>query len=245
MTKRFYLPAREIHGDEVILQGKEAHHASRVMRLEAGDRLTLFDGEGHEYTGIIRTITPKEVAVSLEKRMEESRREALISVACALPKKVRMENVIEKMTEAGTEAILPMRTERTVPRVRKEEEAKKLDRFRRIAAEAAKQCGISKLPEISNFFSFLEVLRLSPNYDLALFMAPEGRPLSVALQKTSARRVIICVGPEGGWSEKEREEARKADWDLVSLGKRILKVDTACLAAVSILHYVLDPSACL
>ena len=127
-----------------------------------------------------------------------------------------------------------------MPRIKGEEETKRILRFRKIAAQAAKQCGVSRLPEISKIFSFTEVLSLSRAYDLALFLTPEGHPLQECLKGKIAKRVIVAVGPEGGWSEKELKEAGHAGWALASFGKRILKVDTACLAAVAALHYALD-----
>lgn len=181
------------------------------------------------------------MSILLEKRLEESRRDIAVTVACAVPKRPRMERVVEKLTEIGVEAILPLSAERTIPRMKGEEEAKKVLRFRKIAAQTAKQCGVSRLPEISKIFSFTEVLGLSRAYDLALFLDPEGRPLQECLKGKIAKRVIVAVGPEGGWSERELEEAGKMGWEPASLGKYILKVDTACLAAVAILHYALDP----
>ena len=243
MPERFYLAPQDIRGGEGVLRGKEAHHAVRVMRMKVGERLTLFDGEGHEYRGRIREILKEEVAISLEERVAEDFKGVSVTVACALPKRLRMESIIEKLTELGVEAILPFSTERAVPRVRQEEQAKKISRFQRIAAEAAKQCGVSRLPEISKFFSFSETLALASTYDLALFLVPEGPPLRKFLEGKTARRIVVAVGPEGGWSPRELEEAQKAGWARVSLGKPILKVDTASLAAVALLHYAFDPYA--
>ena len=241
MPERFYLAPQDIRGDEAVLRGKEAHHAVRVMRMKVGEHLTLFDGEGHEYRGRIREILKEEVAVLIEERLAEEFGGVSVTVACALPKRLRMESVIEKLTELGVEAILPFSTERSVPRVKPEEQAKKISRFQRIAAEAAKQCGTSRLPEISKFLTFSETLALASAYDLALFLVPEGSPLRGVLEGKTARRVLVAVGPEGGWSPRELEEAHKAGWTQVSLGKPILKVDTASLAAVTLLHYAFDP----
>lgn len=241
MSERFYLAPEDIQGNVAVLRGREAHHAVKVMRLKVGESLTLFDGEGHEYRGRIREILKKEVTISLEERREESRGGISVTVACALPKRLRMESVIEKLTELGVAAILPLSTERTVPRVGEGEETKKILRFKQIAAEAAKQCGASRLPDIGRIFSFSELIRSVASYDLALFLDPQGPPLRGCLDGKRVKKVIVAVGPEGGWSEKEVAAARGAGWILASLGKRILKVDTASLAAVSILHYALDP----
>jgi len=241
MSKRFYLSPADIHAGEAVLRGKEAHHVAHVMRMKVGEPLTLFDGKGRQYEGVIREILKQEVAVSLHAPMEEDRRGISISVACALPRHSRMEQVIEKLTEIGVAAILPLSTERTVPRVEGEREEKKLARWRRIATEASKQCGAARLPEISNVYSFSEVLDRSSEYDLAILLSPEGSPLRDYLRAKEANKVILLVGPEGGWSEREIVAAKKAGWVSVSLGRQILKVDTACIAASSILHYVLDP----
>lgn len=242
MSKRFYLPAQEIHGDQAVLRDREAHHAVRVMRMKVGEHLVLFDGEGREYQGTIREISKGEVVLSLERCVEENHKGVALSVACALPKHVQMERVIEKLTEAGVQTILPMITQRTVPRMKGAGETKKILRLKQIATEAAKQCGVSRLPEISRIFSFSEVLGQASTYPLALFLTPHGRPLQECLKGKAADRVIVAVGPEGGWSEAEEAEAEKSGWTLVSLGNRILKVETVSLAIVSILHYVLDAS---
>lgn len=243
MSKRFYLSPEDIQGGEAMLHGEEAHHVVHVMRMKVGERLILFDGEGREYQGVIREILKKEVAVSLHASAEEDPKRVSITVACALPRHSRIEQVIEKLTEIGVAAILPLSTERTILKIEGDREEKKLARWRRIATEAAKQSGAMRLPEISKVCSFSEVLGCSSEYDLAILLCPEGSPLRECLGAKKINKVILLVGPEGGWSERELEAATKRGWKSVSLGKNILKVDTACLVAASILHYVLDSSS--
>lgn len=240
MVRRFYLTPADIQENQAILRGREAHHATRVMRLKVGQPLTLFDGKGQVYQGVIREISKGEVFVSLMECIAEDRKETRITVACGIPKQLRMERIVEKLTEVGVEAIFPIATERTVPRMKGKEEAK-LKRWKRIATEAAKQCGASRLPDIPQVFCFSELLRLAPAYNLALFLDPAGRPLKDCLKEKKGERIIVAVGPEGGWSGKELEEAKSAGWATVSLGGHILKTDTASLAIVFILHYALDP----
>ncbi len=243
MPDRFYLSPEDIQGDRAVLRGKEAHHAVKVMRTKVGECLTLFDGKGREYRGMIRDILKNEVVLSLLGEYRTKSQAALsVTVACALPKRMKMESVIEKLTELGAASIVPLSTERSVPKVEKGEESKKILRFKRIAAEAAKQCGALSLPEIPGIFSFSELLRTAEAYDLALFLDPEGTPIRTVLKEKVAKKVIVAVGPEGGWSEAELKSAREGGWTVVSLGRTVLKVDTACISAVSVLQYALNDS---
>lgn len=239
MSRRFYLPPSEIRGELAFLRGREAHHAARVMRMKVGEAVTLFDGEGREYQGTIQEITKGEITVSVKTCVEEKKEEVSLEVAYSLPKHPQMERVIEKLTELRVQAILPMVSERTIPKVKGEID-KKILRFRQCATEAAKQCGVSRLPKIENIFSFSEVLGFSKNYDLALFLAPKGKPLKAILHNQRVKRVIVAVGPEGGWTDGEQKAADESGWQSVSLGRSVLKVETACLSIVSILDYALD-----
>jgi len=240
MAKRFFVAAQDIHGKEAILRGKEAHHATRVMRFSMGDQITVFDGEGFEYQGTIQQIRNDQIILSIEGKSKKPQTGVSITIACALPRQTRMERIIEKLTEVGVEAIIPISTDRTVPKLKGKEEVRGA-RWKRIAMEAAKQCGASQLPDIGNISSLQEVLSQGGAYDLSLFLTPQEKVIQACLKDCSAKRVIVLIGPEGGWSEKEASEAKEAGWTLASLGNAILKIDTACLSITSILHYVLDP----
>lgn len=237
MTRRFFVAPEAVQKTKAVLRGSEAHHALRVMRMKKGDRITLFDGRGHEYAGVIQNLAQKEVTVSIEQEEGVRGERPILHVACAVPRLFRMEGIVEKMTELGVGSILPFISERTVPRITKEAGAKKLARWRRIAAEAAKQSERATLPEIPNILTFEEILSLGPKKELALFLAPEAPPIRQTLERQPVLEAILAVGPEGGWSSQEEKKAEASGWTVCSLGKQILKVDTACIAAVSILHY--------
>ena len=241
MSKRFYLSPSDIGEKRAILRGKEAHHVIHVMRMRAGQTLDLFDGEGHQYEGRIQTVEKGEVSLSLSPFQDLSQPAVAITVACALPKQGRIEAIIEKLTEVGVEAIIPVTTERTVSKIARGAEEKKRDRWERIAISAAKQCGAPRLPKISNPLPLSEVLPRAKEYALAVVFAPGHRSVREFLDRKKADRVIALIGPEGGWSEEELSEARRCGWELLSLGKQILKVETATVAAAVTLHYALDP----
>lgn len=225
MAERFYLNLPLTPGP-VELTGPEAHHLAQVCRLRPGDPVCLFNGDGHEYPGQVQTVQRRAVLIDIESvRSPQRELPFLLEVAAPLPKGDRAQFLIEKLTELGVATFIPLKCERSVVHPREG----KLEKLERYVIEASKQCGRNVLMRIEPLTPFIELLERRKEGDIAWLAHPAGAPLSLpTFNKPSAVRV--AVGPEGGWTEGEAELARENGWAMISLGKRILRIETAATA---------------
>lgn len=222
-------------GAEVELAREEAHHVGRVLRLGAGERVSLFDGAGREWEAVILPSAPPE---RLLVRLERERTDAVeapveILLYQALCRPDRMDWLVQKATEIGVSAVCPLLTVRA-ERTRAAE--KRLERWRRIAIEAAKQCGRRRVPDITPCD---DLPAAGPDGPPALLLSPgsAARPLGELLREGPARQVLLAVGPEGGFSAEEVRRWGAAGWRPADLGPRILRAETAGIVAASlVLH---------
>lgn len=218
--------------DRVVLRGDEAHHLRSVLRLGAGDAVVLFDGRGRAAEAVVTRMGRD--AVELEVRGDAPTGESALSltVGVAVLKADRMALVVQKLTELGVTAILPLATDRG--EVPAERARKSLDRWRRIAMEACKQSGRSRLPELAEPQSLEETLSSGSAPAVALAAHPGSPPLV-----PSDRRgpMLALLGPEGGWSETELEAMQGAGVRLFGLGPRTLRAETAAIVATALLQW--------
>lgn len=230
-------------GRWVTIEGEDVHHIRRVLRLKAGDLISVADGQGRVSRVRIEELGPE----TLEGSVVEEARPPFesgpsITLAQGLPKGRKMELILQKSVELGVERIVPLATARTVVRLEGRRAAERLERWRRIAREAAKQCRRSFLPEVSDpmsFDTFLEELG-APLQDQARLLLWEeaSHPLKEVLASLEAPASIVCiVGPEGGIDADEAARAADSGFSLASLGPRILRTETAPLALLTILQY--------
>lgn len=229
------------------LEGEEAHHAARVLRLRPGDPVVLLDGTGYEHAGRVTAVDGKalrcEVAC-LEVRLCPAEPELAITLLQGLPKGDKMDFVVEKGTEAGISRFVPVRTARSIPRLEKGKEARRLDRWRRIAAEAAKQCRRGRRPEVGSFADVgdaVEALRARGIPVLLLWERAQQslKPLLRTWRDRPAELGLV-VGPEGGFSAGEAEALTALGATAVTLGERILRTESAGTIAAAILLYELE-----
>lgn len=216
------------------ITGADAHYVRNVLRLQAGDRLELLDGTGQVHEAEIVSLTKELVTVKVV-RSSPSDREPVVKVtlAQALPKGSKMDFVVEKSVELGVNRIIPVLTERTIGR------SAKTERWRKLAKEAAEQAGRAIIPEVSESTNFASVLKLKERFDLALLPWELEKNISLrsALQASKPSSIIVLIGPEGGFSQAEVEQARAMGWQTVTLGKRILRTETAGLAVLANIMY--------
>lgn len=223
MSERFFAES-PITGDAAVLSGDEAHHISRVMRAGIGDELVLFDGSGAEFAARITRIGKSQVDVQIIARRQIDREsKCCLTLAVALPKGERQKWLIEKATELGVARIVPLVTERGV--AQPVESA--LARLRRAVIEASKQCGRNRLMDIAEPASAADFFALADQGTVRILAEPTGMPLN---DVRPADAVIAAIGPEGGFAPSEIAAAAECGWQLVSLGKSILRVETAALA---------------
>lgn len=237
---RFYVPKESIRGNIITIRGQEAHHIIDVMRLKKLDKVVTFDGTGREYSGFIKDIKPRLVTVEvIQSRTPFGRETSRITLVQAIPKKDKMDYIVEKSTELGVHSIIPVVTRRTIPDWDESKRSSHVQRWRKLATEASKQCGRADIPQVEDIRPFSDCLEGLGDYDLALIAALDDAAVNLkeAIADFMGGKVIVAIGPEGDFAPDEVEQARKAGFRLVSLGSRVLKSDTAGLAVMAILNY--------
>jgi len=242
---RFYLPPAEFVKDLATLPAGESHHAISVLRLDAGQKVTLFDGEGHEATGIIESAHKDTATVRPGPRTSSPALPCAITLAQAIPKGKNMELILQKAVELGASRIVPLLSERTVVRLDPAEARDKTGKWRTIVLEACKQCGQNRLPEVAEPVSVKEFLSLQPLADLPLIasLQPDARHLKHWLAEKAAGPAIttttIMIGPEGDFTPAETALAKSHQYLPLTLGPIILRTETAALYCLSVLGHEL------
>jgi 16S rRNA (uracil1498-N3)-methyltransferase len=227
MSERFFAENLTV-GAQVRLTPDEARHLATVMRARAGDEVTLFDGSGAEFTAQVRQIDKRGVTLAVVARHEIARELACqLTLTVALPRGERQKWLVEKAAELGVTRLVPLATERGVAAAGEAAAA----RLRRQVIEASKQCGRNRFMEIAPPASAVPFFKSPLGDSIRLLADPAGQPLAqLAPALTAADHWIVAVGPEGGFTDTERAAAKAAGWQLVSLGPRILRVETAAIA---------------
>jgi 16S rRNA (uracil1498-N3)-methyltransferase len=234
MSERFYTNCPLQRG-EVTLEGPEAHHLAVICRLRPGDALCLFNGDGREYPALVRATGKRMVTVEVTTVQEVNRELPFsLAVAAPLPRGDRAQFLIEKLTELGVQTYIPMHTQRSVVHPRDA----KLEKLQRHVIEASKQCGRNVLMDIRPPMGWAEycVETKSGSRLLAHPHAEERLPSPALLalaQVDNAPAIHIATGPEGGFSDAEVMQGKAEGWQLVDLGPRILRMETAPLLLVA------------
>ena len=240
---RFYLPNLQ----HLVLPPAEAHHAVHVLRPKEGDSVNVFDGRGHEAQCAVCGIAADSVQLKLLTQSNALPLPCRISLAQAVPKK-NMDLILQKATELGVSAILPLISERTIVQL-DEQDTKKLGRWQAICLDACKQSGNNWLPELHppqkarEFFASLDSQPRAFDLKLIASLQPDSRPLKKILAENArvspASSVLIMIGPEGDFTPAEINLAKSAGCLPLSLGPLVLRTETAALYALSILRYEL------
>ncbi len=241
MSGRFY-SEQPIAGSEVRLSGEEAHHLLHVMRARAGSEVTVFDGSGCEFRCVVRKARRHEALLEVLDRREVRREPPVqLSIAAALPKGERQAWLVEKLSELGARRLTPIQTEHGVVLPGPQTTA----RLHRIAVQAAKQCGATRLLEIAAPQPWQSVASTLPPDGLGVIAHPAGSRPAVEVLKSRPLppQVYAAVGPEGGWSDAELAAAAEFGWQMVRLGPRILRVETAVLALAALIVLLADRSS--
>ena len=220
------------------ISGDDAKHIAKVLRMHAGEKLVACDCQGFDYDCVIDSLTDKEVELSVERKyLSETEPSVRVTLYQAMPKSDKMELIIQKAVELGVSAIVPVQTKRCVSRPDAKSMAKKLERYNRIALEAAKQCGRGRIPQVLPMLDFAEAIKAMKE-DQRAFLFYENSTSSCRKElEQGVNSVSIMVGAEGGFEEEEVQKALDLDIASLSLGKRILRCETAPLAALSIIMY--------
>lgn len=232
---RFFVDAKDMVADEVLLTGENAQHA-KVLRLKMGEEVLVCDGCGNECRCTVEEASGKELVLKvLERRASETEARVRASVYMAFPKGDKLEHVIQKATELGAYEIVAFPSARCVSRPDEKSIKKKVERWQKIAASAAEQSGRGMIPKVVTVNSYSEALKRARQSDKAiLFYEHEtARTLRESIDKNDFQTISLLSGPEGGLEEAEVELARMEGLEICTLGKRILRCETAPLCALS------------
>jgi len=235
---RFFCPHPDIAGNTIIIKDKKkVHHISRVLCLKPDEKVSVFDRNGIEYFCVIRDIKD-EIALEIKERRLPAKDKLRISltIACAIPKKSRFDDIVDKLTQLGVSRIIPLVTRRVVVKFDRKKEESRLNRWKKIAESASQQSQRNDIPKIDRIQGFREVINESKAFDLKLIPTLTGTrkalkeifPLSLPVFN-----ILVLIGPEGDFSGEEVIIAKKAGFIPVSLGDLVLRVDTAAIALAS------------
>ena len=234
----FFTENRIEIGVPFLLGGEDAHHISRSLRMRAGERLVVCSG-GKAYDCVIRGFSANSVTLFPEAMRMTTEPSVRVSMYIAVSKGDKLDFCIQKCVELGAFEIVPFRSEHCLPRGDNETRE---ERRRKIATEAAKQCGRASVPPVWPVLPFDEALQRGKEAELCLFCSEkqEATPLSSVLHNAgtqSVRSVSVFTGPEGGFSQKEFDKAVQIGYNMITLGRRILRCETAPLCALSALMF--------
>jgi 16S rRNA (uracil1498-N3)-methyltransferase len=235
---RVYVDAPLAAGKRVILEGNAASHVTRVLRLRVGEALTLFNGAGGEYAASIDAARGGRLTVAVgEPRAVERESPLTLTLAQGVSRGERMDLVVQKATELGVSGIVPLFTERSVVRLGAQQAERKLNHWRAIAIAACEQSGRNRLPNVAPPVSLADLLRSGADREggTRLLLSPGASSRLDALPRP-ATSVTVLIGPEGGLTNAEQEAAVAAGFLPVRLGPRVLRTETAAIAALTLLQ---------
>lgn len=227
---RFFVTKEAINNNKITISGEDVLHIGKVLRLREGDELTVCDGEGRDYECAIDIISKKEVLCNILSSCQNiCEDDVKITLYQSLPKASKMDFVIQKCVELGCDAFVPFISARSVAK------GDKSGRYRKISLEAAKQCGRGKVPSVSDITDFDGALKSLTENDLAIFAYEEEKEVTLksVLHGKNVKSIGIMIGPEGGFAPEEAEAAKAAGAISVTLGKRILRTETAGMAVLA------------
>ena len=240
---RFYVSADQLAEKEVFISGGDVNHIKNVLRLEVGDWIVACDGNGTDYVSRIQSICSDEVVASIEKvQPTGTELPVRITLFQGMPKKDKLELIIQKAVELGACEIVPVMTKRTVVKLSEEKKInKRLERWQSIAYAAAKQCDRGIIPTVHKPVSYEEALAMADqlDYNVIPYELQTGmeEARKIVDQACKQRSLGIFIGPEGGFEPEEVERAMTRNTHPMTLGKRILRTETAGMALLSILMF--------
>jgi len=245
---KFFVDPSAISGSHIYIEDKnDLHHLTKVLRGKVGMKIDISDGDEWEYETELEELTADCATLKiLDKQKFASEPEVRVTLFQGVPKASKMETVIQKTVEIGVDSIVPVFMERTVV-VEKGNFGKKLDRWQKIADEAVKQCKRGIIPQVRENCTFKEMMNQLDDYDLVIcpYENEDGYSMKDCLRKAAEgentpKKVAIIIGPEGGFADKEIDALKDINAEIVTLGKTILRTETAGLVALTMVMYELE-----
>ena len=246
--QRYFLKNSQFNNDLALITGDDAHHMSRVMRMTIGDQVIVCNEDKNCYYATIKQIKDQEIEVTLDSMIEAQTELPIeVTIAQGLPKGDKFEWVIQKATECGASEFIPLEMERSVVKLDAKKAGKKIERWNKIAKEAAEQSHRQMVPNVTSVQTLKQLLAQASQYDICLFAyeetAKQGQ-LAQLKQTLSTienhKKLLVIVGPEGGISEKEETILLESGFKPCALGPRILRTETAPIYILSAISYALE-----
>ena len=241
----FFTEPSQVHEHEIFIEGSDLNHMRNVLRIKAGEKIGVSDGQGTEYECEMDHYEDEcAVLKILSSGKSYSELPSQLYLFQGLPKADKMELIIQKAVELGVYEVIPVATRRAVVKLDAKKAAKKLDRWNAIALSGAKQSGRSIVPEVKPVMNFKEALSYAKALDVVLIPYEMAKGMEKTKEIISSikegQKIGIFIGPEGGFDEEEVEAAVESGASSITLGKRILRTETAGLTVLSILMYHLE-----
>jgi len=224
-------------GREIALPEAPATHLARVLRHQVGDACVLFNGDGHDYHGRIAALGKRELRVAIESAQPVERESPLRLVLLqGIARGEKMDLILQKTTELGVAEVQPLWSQRSEVKLDEARAEKRLAHWRSVVASACEQSGRARVPQVAAPRALAATLAALPASGLRLILDPEGELAFATLAVDPAAPVVLAIGPEGGWSPLDRQQLRDAGFQGLRLGPRILRTETAGLAAIAALQ---------
>ena len=247
--QRFFTQPENIKGDEIFIYGGDVNHMKQSLRMKIGEQLEVCDSAGMIYLCSIKEYLSEDhgkgsILQIEEKRQNDTELSSRITLFQGLPKSDKMELIIQKAVELGVYQIVPVSTARTIVKMDEKKNHKKVSRWNSISESAAKQSGRGIIPEVTEVMSFSEALEYSKGLGMTLIPYELAKEMSetkgILKEITPGEQIGVFIGPEGGFEQQEVERAVEAGAHPITLGKRILRTETAAITMLSILMFELS-----
>ncbi|MDY5845632.1 MAG: 16S rRNA (uracil(1498)-N(3))-methyltransferase [Bariatricus sp.] len=244
----FFVTPDQVSEESIYIEGQDVNHMKNVLRMKIGEQVGISDGNNLKYVCEVASYEEKKAVLRILERMEaDTELESKLYLFQGLPKADKMELIVQKAVELGAFEVIPVVTKRSVVKLDDKKAVKKVERWNSISESAAKQAGRSRIPEVKMPLSFKEALKKASDLDVLLipYELADGMEKTRQLIRSieNGQSVGIFIGPEGGFEAEEVEEAVKAGANEVTLGRRILRTETAGLAILSVLMFELEGKA--
>lgn len=241
----FFVTPEQVSEQQIIITGSDVNHIKNVLRMKIGEQVQISDGNNRKYLCAVSEMESKEITLDILEHLEiDTELPSKIYLFQGLPKSDKMEWIVQKAVELGVYEIIPVATKRAVVKLDDKKALKKVERWNSISESGAKQSGRSFIPKVTNVMSYKEALEYAKSLDHILIPYELAEGMEATREQISQIKggssVGIFIGPEGGFEVQEVEAAEAAGAKAITLGKRILRTETAGLAALSILMYHLE-----
>ncbi len=240
---RFYCSFLDVQRDKIIISDfGQLHHLKDVLRFKAGDTAVIFDNNGNEYFVVLEKISEKQAEFRVEEKKSGGNSDKTrIVIACAIPKKSKIDDIVDKLTQLGVDRIIPLITERVIVKIGQAKALQRQKRWEKIALSASKQSQRNSVPIVDAVTDFDELIRKVKEFDLKLIpnLIGERKTLKEVLAGKKPKSALVLIGPEGDFTPEETAAAIKAGFVPITFGDSVFRVETACLYIASVLNYEL------